>query len=433
MSKKFFRPPPQQFEEDDSEDDDSDEEEPEEDTAANSSKRAASNNANLSDDDEDEDSEEEEERQGKRKHSGGPAPSKKKSKAASFFDMEAEASEDDDDDDAYAGGKDSEQMDEEARELIRQQDLRRARSGRFGDRSVAEITKEIESRHRMNRRTVDRSMLLDRAVPETAALARDRTGNMGSGAEPEVTYTATVAQQSLVPSVSDPSFWMVSCLTGKEQELVLQIMNKCTAFARQGRPLGITAVIAAQSKGKIYVESFSEPAVIEAIQGVRSLMQYSMRLVPIGDMTTVMTVVSKKKPVKKNDWVRMTRSHYKGDVALVKQVKESGLKCIVQCVPRLDLTLSDLPPEEARARRRTVRPPMKFFNPQDVAALGRQTLRRQRFPGLDIYCDYFEGNYYHDGYLLKEMTVGSMVKPCTEDDPPTLDELQSFQRRRTTM
>jgi transcription elongation factor SPT5 len=433
MSKKFFRPPPQQFEEDDSEDDDdSDEEEPEEDTAAKSSKRNTSNNANLSDEEEDEeeDSEEEEERQGKRKHSGGPAPSKKKPKAASFFDMEAEASEDDDDDEAYGVGKDSEQMDEEARELIRQQDLRRARSGRFGDRSVAEITKEIESRHRMNRRTVDRSMLLDRAVPETAALARDRTGNVGSATEPEVTYTAAVAQQSLVPSVSDPSFWMVSCLTGKEQELVLQIMNKCTAFARQGRPLGITAVIAAQSKGKIYVESFSEPAVIEAIQGVRSLMQYSMRLVPIGDMTTVMTVVSKKKPVKKNDWVRMTRSHYKGDLALVKQVKESGLKCIVQCVPRLDLTLSDLPPEEARTRRRTVRPPMKFFNPQDVAAMGRQTLRRQRFPGLDIYCDYFEGNYYHDGYLLKEMTVGSMVKPCTDDDPPTLDELQSFQRRK---
>ena len=72
-------------------------------------------------------------------------------------------------------------------------------------------------------------------------------------------------------------------------------MNKCSAFARQGRPLGISAAVAAQSKGKIYIESFSEPAVMEAIQGVRGLMQYSMRLVPIGDMTTVMTVVSKKK------------------------------------------------------------------------------------------------------------------------------------------
>jgi len=243
-------------------------------------------------------------------------------------------------------------------------------------------------------------------------------------------YTA-VAQQSLVPSVSDPSLWMVSCSTGKEQELVIQIMNKCAAFARQGRPLGISAAIASQSKGKVFIESFSEPSVMEAIQGVRGLLQYTMKLVPIQDMTTVMTVTSNKKPVQKNEWVRMTRGHYRGDLALVKSVKDSGLRCVVQCVPRLDLTLADLPPEEARVRRRTVRPPQKFFNAQEVAALGRQSLRRQRFPGMDLYCDYFEGNYYHDGYLLKEMTVGSMIKPTTEDDPPTLDELQRFQKRKS--
>ena len=73
-------------------------------------------------------------------------------------------------------------------------------------------------------------------------------------------------------------------------------MNKCVGLCRQGRPLGITAAIAAQSKGKIYVESYSEPAVVEAIQSIRGLLQYSMRLVPIQDMTTVMTVVQKKKP-----------------------------------------------------------------------------------------------------------------------------------------
>jgi len=126
----------------------------------------------------------------------------------------------------------------------------------------------------------------------------------------------------------------------------------------------------------------------------------------------------------------MCRGHYKGDLALVRAVRESGLKAIVQCVPRLDLTLGDLPPEEARLRRRAVRPPQKFFSPQEAQALGRQTLKRQRFPGLDTSCDYFEGNYYDDGYLVKEMTVGSMIKPCTEEDPPTLDELQRFRRRQ---
>jgi len=134
--------------------------------------------------------------------------------------------------------------------------------------------------------------------------------------------------------------------------------------------------------------------------------------------------------VKNNEWVRMSRGHYKGDLALVRAVRESGIKCVVQCVPRLDLTLSDLPPEEAKIRRRTVKPPQKFFNAQEVASLGKQSLTRQRFPGMgDLYCDYFEGNFYHDGYLLKEVTVGTMVKPCGEDEPPALDELQRFRNR----
>lgn len=133
--------------------------------------------------------------------------------------------------------------------------------------------------------------------------------------------------------------------------------------------------------------------------------------------------------MKKNDWVRMTRGHYKGDLALVKHVRESGLKCVVQCVPRLDLTLADLSPEEAKIRRRTVRPPQKFYNAQEIASMGSYGIR-QRFPGMnDLMCDFFDGNYYSDGYLLKEVTIGTVVKPCTADDPPTLDELQRFRRK----
>jgi len=255
----------------------------------------------------------------------------------------------------------------------------------------------------------------------------ERMDNYDDDMEP-VSY-APVSQQSLVPSVSDPNLWMFSCQTGKEQELVYQIMNKAVAYAKRGRPLGITSVVAAQTKGIIYVESYNEPSVIEALQGVRGVMTYSMTKVPISDMTTVMSVVPKKVPVKKNDWVRMTRGHFKGDLALVKHVRDSGLKCVIQCVPRLDLTLSDLPPEEAKIRRRTVKPPQKFFNAAEIAAVGKHLLR-QRFPGLsDMMCDYFDGNYYTDGYLMKEVTIGTVVKPCTADDPPTLDELQRFRRK----
>ena len=192
-----------------------------------------------------------------------------------------------------------EQMDDEVREMMARQDRRRAQAGfNFGreERSVAEMAKEIEDRHRMSRTAVNRRALDHRprgsAGGGTSSQHDDEEEDAPGG--PEVTNA--VSQQSLVPSVSDPSLWMVSCSNGKEQEMVVQIMNKCVAFARQGRPLGICGAIAAQTKGKIYIESYTEPAVVEAINGVRGLLQYTMRLIPIGDMTTVMTVNAKKKP-----------------------------------------------------------------------------------------------------------------------------------------
>jgi transcription elongation factor SPT5 len=202
-----------------------------------------------------------------------------------------------------------EQMDDEARDMIARQDRRRAQAGfSFGDdRSVADISRDIEVRHRMSRTAADRRIVDQRHHRPTSVSGGGISGG-ASGVSaarvdvmdeephggPEV--TSAVSQQSLVPSVSDPSLWMVSCTTGKEQELIVQIMNKCVAFARQGRPLGICGAIASQTKGKIYIESYSEPAVVEAINGVRGLLPYTMKLIPIQDMTTVMTVVPKKKP-----------------------------------------------------------------------------------------------------------------------------------------
>lgn len=393
----------------------------------------ASTNANLSSsDDEDEEEEEEEEMGGsnnrKRSYSDAKQSKNKKPKpASSMFDEYAEATDDDDEEEEEEDfdphdvvkkhySEDDirrENMDEEAREIIRQQNQRRHKTSLFtGDADVEDIARQFEERNRRENRFVER---------------RDIDDEGGQGGRNDL---STVTQQSLLPSVSDPSLWMFKCSTGKEQELVYQIMNKAIAFARQGKPLGITSAVAAQSKGRIYVESYSEPGVLEAVDGIRNLLQYSKTLVPINDMTTVMTVQPKKKPVEKNQLVRMTRGHFKGDLALVREVRPSGLKCVIQCVPRLDLTLSDLSPEEAKIRRRNVRPAQKFFNAQELTSLGKHAITRERFPGMeDVQCDFFENNYYHDGYLLKEVTVSTMIKPCGDDDPPSLDELQRFSNK----
>ncbi|KAI2506980.1 hypothetical protein MHU86_7477 [Fragilaria crotonensis] len=350
------------------------------------------------------DDDEEEKKRSAPSASGGPT---KRSKMSSFLGEEEEAHDDEEDDNESNGTHRNlhgvvcrEHPNGEAREVIHQRGCQRQQPRRFrveeeDERSVA-------------------------AMPSVPHRMEDSDGWM------HASYTA-VSQQSLAPSLSDPRLWIVNCMPGKEEELVYQIMNKSIELAREGRHLGITGVLASQTKGKIYLESHSEAAVVDAIQGIRGIMQYSKRLVPIGDMTTAMTVKPVKMPVMENEWVRLQRWPYKGDLALVKFVHKSRQKVVVQFVPRLDLTASDLPLEQARDRRQKIRPPQKLFNAQEVGAMGMQTTR-QRFLGLDIVCDVFEGNYFHEGYQLKEMTVGTMVKKVPDETSPTLHELQRFRK-----
>jgi len=304
---KFLRPggrPP--FDESDDDDDESDDDFEEEQTKTMPPpSKKPSTNANLSssessksDNDEEEEEEYDDEPSNKRSRSNDDRgkPKAKKSKP-SFFDEEAEASDDDEEDEEEYGTHHDphdrvkkfyteddirrENMDEEALAIINRQNRRRNQLAKFTrEDNLADIARQIEERHRMASRRIDRNVLDDASIGD---------GNQNISA---------VTQQSLLPSVSDPSLWMIGCANGKEEELVYQIMNKCIAHARKGKPLGITSAVAAQSKGRIYIESFSEPAVKEAVQGVRGLLAYKMKLVPINDMTTVMTVIPKNKPGK---------------------------------------------------------------------------------------------------------------------------------------
>merc|ERR1719491_2675352 len=90
----------------------------------------------------------------------------------------------------------------------------------------------IEERHKYSNRRVDRS------------------GAMGSGGPNLGPNLSAVTHQSLLPSVSDPRMWMFTCLNGKEADMVYQIMNKCVAFAAQGKPLGITGAVAGLVRGR---------------------------------------------------------------------------------------------------------------------------------------------------------------------------------------
>lgn len=82
---------------------------------------------------------------------------------------------------------------------------------------------------------------------------------------------------------------------------------------------------------------------------------------------------------------------------------------------------------KARQQRRSAagyaRPPRRLFDPGEVAAAGGNPEKR-RFPGLNTFMDYFEGSYFHSGYLLKLVDLKSVQ---TEKVEPSLEELRAFQ------
>jgi transcription elongation factor SPT5 len=55
----------------------------------------------------------------------------------------------------------------------------------------------------------------------------------------------------------------------------------------------------------------------KAIKGMRNLFEYNMKLVPIKEMTEVLTVTKKSAALKRGDFVRVIRGLYKGDLAEV--------------------------------------------------------------------------------------------------------------------
>ena len=88
-----------------------------------------------------------------------------KNKASSFFELEAEASDDEEEGEDERGRKEDEQLDKEAIALMQQQDRRRAQAGGcFEERSIQEISRDIEQRHRLQNRIVPRSGLSNAPV-----------------------------------------------------------------------------------------------------------------------------------------------------------------------------------------------------------------------------------------------------------------------------
>ena len=94
----------------------------------------------------------------------------------------------------------------------------------------------------------------------------------------------------------------------------------------KGKPLGICSVVWPGTKGFVYVESLHESSAREAIKGMRLMIPWSLKWVPVNEMTAVLNIVAQKKPIAEKQWVRIKRGLYKGDLGRVELVMDSGAK-----------------------------------------------------------------------------------------------------------
>ena len=86
------------------------------------------------------------------------------------------------------------------------------------------------------------------------------------------------------------------------------------------QPLQIKSAVAVEGlKGYIYIESYKQQHVKQAIDGIGNLRlgQWTQQMVPIKEMTDVMRVVKDTATLKRDSWVRIKRGMYKDDIAQV--------------------------------------------------------------------------------------------------------------------
>ncbi|KAL6962354.1 hypothetical protein U1Q18_037311, partial [Sarracenia purpurea var. burkii] len=236
--------------------------------------------------------------------------------------------------------------------------------------------------------------------------------------------TTDVDQQALLPSVRDPKLWLVKCSIGREREAAVCLMQKCLD---KGSELQIRSAIALDHlKNYIYVEADKEAHVKEACKGLRVIYTHiKITLVPIKEMTDVLSVESKAIDLSRDTWVRMKIGTYKGDLAKVVDVDNVRQRVTVKLIPRIDLQAiaNKLEGREVLKKKAFV-PPPRFMNVDEAREMNIRVERR-RDPMTGDYFENINGMMFKDGFFYKSVSMKSI---SIQNIQPTFDELEKFRQ-----
>ncbi|KAL7208512.1 hypothetical protein ACSBR1_030284 [Camellia fascicularis] len=236
--------------------------------------------------------------------------------------------------------------------------------------------------------------------------------------------TTDVEQQALLPSVRDPKLWMVKCAIGREREAAVCLMQKSLD---KGSGLQIRSAIALDHlKNYIYVEADKEAHVKEACRGLRIIYTNTkITLVPIKEMTDVLSVESKAIDLSRDTWVRMKIGMYKGDLAKVVDVDNVRQRVTVKLIPRLDLqAIANKSEGREVPKKKAFIPPQRFLNVDEAREMHIRVERR-RDPMTGDYFEKIDAMMFKDGFLYKNASMKSI---STQNIQPTFDELEKFRQ-----
>ncbi|KAL4178910.1 hypothetical protein AMTRI_Chr13g117500 [Amborella trichopoda] len=240
--------------------------------------------------------------------------------------------------------------------------------------------------------------------------------------------TTQVVQQALLPSVKDLKLWTVKCANGHEREVAFCLMEKCMDVQSQGIKQQIKSVITLDYlTNYIYIEADKEAHVKEACKGMRHIYSNTKpMLVPIKEMTDVLSVKSKSVELSKDTWVRLKLGTYKGDLAKVLDVDNVRQRVTIKLIPRIDLKAlaNKLEGNEVGKKKKNFVPPPRFINNREMKYMHIPVERKQDA----ITGEYFEtidGMMFKDGYLYKTVSMKSI---SSQNIQPSFDELEKFRK-----
>lgn len=238
-----------------------------------------------------------------------------------------------------------------------------------------------------------------------------------------------ITQTAHLPSVKDPNLWMVKCQIGTEKATALQLMRKFIAYENMKDdpgPLQIKSIIALDAvKGYIYIEAYKQTHVKQAIDGINNLRLglHKQTMVPISEMTDVLRVVKEQPKIKRDQFVRLKKTMYNGDLAQVYHIDAAANSVTLRLKPRIDYTKMRgalrTPADKDAPKVKKKRPPPKLFDPDAIRAIGGEVTTDGDF-------QIFEGQRYRRGLLYKTFALDAIV---VDGVKPTLGELESTEEK----